>query len=203
MGWLWETEVETNDTNGSVKEIKHKVLKFSELWSNYPNKDDIDHKQDALDDYCAIKLSDTLLRAGIKMKSFKGARCWGTCTRDRKHAIRATELSNWLELIPFAGCPKPKEFTGKTYKNGISGKTGIVYFSNYWIDTGGGRTGDHIDLWDKFELAGSGTFSSIARTIAPNIVESISGNIADYFGDSGLRISSLEKSDKVLFWEIK
>jgi hypothetical protein len=72
-------------------------------------------------------------------------------------------------------------------------KKGIVYFEDYWArstDTPPNRTGDHIDLWDGNELAGSTWIGTRLRLIFPWI--------AERFGTSDLR-----KSKKVIFWEIK
>ena len=107
MGWLWETEVETNDTNGSVKEIKHKVLKFSELWSNYPSKV-IQHSgnfgkgnvSDGYSDHCAINVSEALLVSKIQIKSVpRKYKCYGNCNRENSHIVSAQNLANWLKKI--------------------------------------------------------------------------------------------------------
>lgn len=68
-----------------------------------------------------------------------------------------------------------------------------VYFEHYWQrpkEKGTTRTGNHIDLWDGNELAGSTWIGTRFRLIFPWI--------AERFGTSDLR-----KSDQVIFWEIK
>lgn len=198
MPWLWENKVETNTTPNSQKVIDLKSLTFQELWDAYPrDKDAIDHRQDNLDDYCAINLSDALLTLGIKMKSFKGVRCWGTCTKNHKHAIRAQELATWLLKKPFPNCPKVQRYTGLNFQENLKEKTGIVFFKDYWLDRGV-RTGDHIDLWNKNELANSGYVVSRARLLFPDATESVTSLLG-----SGSRITSLEKATEVLFWEIR
>lgn len=134
MGWLWEIDVETNDKVGSVKEVKGQSLDFQMLWKSYPEEKDVFHNVPNIDDYCAIKVSEAFFVSGIKMKSFKGTRCWGECKRNRKHAIRARELAAWIKRKPFAGCPDAEKLTGKNFRDSINGKTGIVYFEDYWID---------------------------------------------------------------------
>lgn len=201
MGWLWETEVETNDTNGSVKEIKHKVLKFSELWSNYPSKV-IQHSgnfgkgnvSDGYSDHCAINVSEALLVSKIQIKSVpRKYKCYGNCNRENSHIVSAQNLANWLKKIPFAGCPKPKKLTGSTFESYVSGKTGIIFFQDYWQRTNEKgterRSGDHIDLWNKNELASMGLVRTFARL-------GLGINIDGWWSD-------FTKSKEVLFWEIK
>lgn len=200
MGWLWETEVETNDTNGSVKDIKHNVLKFSTLWGNYPSYD-IKHsgsfegvqKNDGYGNHCAINVSEALLISDIQIKSVsRSQKCYGSCTKNNSHVVAAQNLANWLNKIPFAGCPKAKKLTGKTFETYISGKTGIVFFKDYWQrkgEEGEKRTGDHIDLWDNNKLASIGFIRTFARL---GLDISIDGIWSDF-----------TKSTEVLFWEIK
>ncbi|OEJ06914.1 hypothetical protein BHE89_19035 [Shigella sp. FC1967] len=52
------------------------------------------------------------------------------------HAIRAQELSHYLQNQPFAGYPKTIELTGSSYESVISSKTGIIFFQDYWLRAG-------------------------------------------------------------------
>ena len=174
-----------------------KQITFKELWDNYPDEDDVIHRnpdtgKDLLGNYCAVKVSDALLDSGVSMKSFRGARCWN-CPQKITHAIRATELANWLRKRPFPGCPKPLELTGKNFKEALDDKKGIIYFEDYWQRKGeegtDRRTGDHIDLWDDGVLAGSGHFESFFRV---TLGLSWDGWFSDH-----------ELSKVVLFWEMK
>lgn len=203
-----KTTLKTNNARSSSQTISLRVVKFDELWAAYPS-DNIRHidpktGKDVFSDHCAINVSHALLQCGIGLKTFKGTRCWHCPTPDAVtgkgiHAIRAQELSDYLVTRPFAGCPKPVVLTGENYEKNISGETGIVFFKDYWLrDNEKSPTGDHIDLWNKGKLAGSGSLLSYLRVNFPDATESISG----LFGSSS-RITSLAKSKQVLFWGIK
>ena len=62
------TVVRTNSTPGSIKVVELKVLTFQELWNNYPSGDPYDNPD--YKDQCAIRMSVTLHRVGVEMKSF-------------------------------------------------------------------------------------------------------------------------------------
>ena len=190
------TKVVTNNKKNSVHKVQLKVATFAELWSNYPeNKiehlDPKTHKE-VIDNHCAVYLSDCLIKSGISLKSFKGIRCWCCPSKENVHAIKAQQLADWLKLKPFAGCPEALQFTGKTFKKSLSGKTGIIFFQDYWQrDNEKGtkeRTGDHIDLWKDGVLAGQPWIGSFARI---TLGLAIDGVWSDY-----------TQSKKVLFWEI-
>jgi hypothetical protein len=89
---------------------------------------------------------------------------------------------------------KRKELTGATYETYVNGKTGIIYFEDYWKragETDETKSGDHIDLWNKNELASNGLIKSWVRRTFPE------------FSEDWLSMSDLKKSKKVIFWEIK
>lgn len=128
---------------------------FAVVWSNHPNvKGDgplLDKR--VYENQCAINLSAALLRSGMNMKSYTGQWSW---EKDKpRYAIRAQELANWL-TTPGAHLPaRVEKFPGKEAfgevngKTGLKGRTGIVFFQNYW---GPGAQGDHIDLWNGSRL---------------------------------------------------
>ena len=85
------------------------------------------HNAKEISDYCAIKVSISLIKSQIKLKgSFRGAFCWG-CKDGGIHAIRAQELANWLKQRPFAGCPQVEILTGKEFREKLNERTGIVF----------------------------------------------------------------------------
>lgn len=203
-----KTVAKTNAISNSQKSVPLKVITFDELWSSYPF-DKIKHldsktKEDVFDDHCAINVSEALYKCGVLMKTFKGIRCWNCptpvqATKKGIHAIRAQELSDYLATRPFAGCPNPLVLTGENFEKKVSGKTGVIFFKDYWLrGNEKNPTGDHIDLWNDGKLAGSISPISFLRLNFPDATESISG----FFGGND-RITSLFKSKQVLFWEIK
>lgn len=109
------------------------------------------------------------MKSGITLKSFEGVSCWG-CPTNEKQAIRAEELTNWLNDKPFAGCPKTEKFKRAEFRRKLGGRTGIVFFKDYWQrsgETGEIRTEDHIDLWDGRgfdKLAGHGVWPNFSQT---------------------------------------
>ena len=108
--------------------------------------------------------------------------------------LRAQELADYLKKRPFAGCPKPIEVPAANFEKMLDGKTGIIFFKDYWFRSGQTqRTGDHIDLWNENELASLGYLLTQSRlTFAEQFEVSSLVDWSDY-----------HKSTQVLFWEIK
>lgn len=171
-------------------------LSFSSLWAAYPNSDpytDPKTKEPpaGYENQCAIKVSVTLARVGVKLLGFRGAT---VVVSSDKAAIRAEELATWLKLNPIPRLPLNAEFiTSSSWQQKIKSRVGIVYFSNYWLRPEETRpSGDHIDLWNGSRLTASGvvgTLTTIAR-----------------FGlglNAGPGFSDLGKSNSIVFWEVK
>lgn len=134
-----KTVITTNSTPGSVKEVQLKAITFQGLWDNYPSGDP--YKNPEYKDQCAIRMSVTLHRVGIKMKSFSaklvrpvaGQKSIGRILLDGlPTATRADELGEWLKLRPIAGLPMPEDVTGDDWASKVKGRTGIIMFRNYW-----------------------------------------------------------------------
>lgn len=90
------------------------------------------------------------MKSDITLKSFGGG-SWWRCPTKEKYAIRAEELANWLNDKPFAGCSKTEKLKREEFRRKSGGRTGIVFFKDYWQrsgEMGEIRTGDHLDLWD-------------------------------------------------------
>lgn len=197
MGVTQKTVVKTNTKKNSVQPVTTKVVTFQEMWDNYPSKDithqDSKTKKDLYENHCAIKLSESLYKSGIELKSFNGSRCSCCPSGKNIHALVAQELADWLKKKPFPGCPEPTQCTGSNFKKTLDGKKGIAFFKDYWQrkQEFGTKlnTGDHIDLWDNGTLAADGSFISFLR-----ITLGLSWD--GWFSDHTL-------SKEVLFWEIK
>jgi hypothetical protein len=160
---------------------------FITLWNNHPTiKGDtplIDKK--TYENQCAINLSAALMRSGVSMKSYTGAWSW---EKDKpKYAIRAQELANWL-AAPASHLPtKVQKFGGKDVFGKIKGKSGIVFFQNYW---GAGNQGDHIDLWNGSRLTDWRTWARIHIRIWNFGLHSLGAG------------SDFQKSQSVWFWAV-
>jgi hypothetical protein len=201
-----KTEVRTNSTPGSVKEIPLKVITFQELWDNYPSGNPYDSP--AYRDQCAIRMSVTFHRVGIEMKSFSaklvhplsGQPSIGRIILAGKiTATRADELGEWLKLQPFAGLPKAEEITGSDWATKVKGRTGIIQFSRYWTRDGesaANASGGHIDLWNGSRLTVSGPIDSIA-TVGRML------GVNSFFPGTSFGFSDLRNSRQILFWEIR
>lgn len=204
--------VKTNTAKGSVCAIDAPAVKFIDLWSNYvtgsPYKPATNDKGD-YSNQCALRLSSTFHKVGIKMQSFSqtkvkpmpGAAVLGRVMMDgNAAAVRAYELGSWLKLQPFCGLPeKPEEITGQDWELKVKGRTGIIMFHAYWTRAGEGAaaaSGGHIDLWNGKRL----TISSFLDGVA---------TIGRYIGRQSLfpgtayGYSDLRNSKLILFWEVK
>jgi hypothetical protein len=191
--------VATNKQASSKIVVNHAAIKFQQLWDNYPSSTvkhaDKKTGDDVFSDHCAINVSQSLYDCGVLLKSFKGTKCWSCPTPDNNgkgiHALRAQELATYLAGRPFAGCPVPNKLTGATYEAAVKGKQGIIFFKDYWQRSEEkGRSGDHIDLWNKNELASVGIVQTFFRQAFPGIAENV------------FNVSDLRRASEVLFWEM-
>lgn len=145
-------------------------MTFTQLWSNYVAGNPYPDTTGEYSNQCAIRLSATLHRIGIEMKSFSqkivrpapGKATLGRILLNGKPAAtRANEMAAWLQLQPFCGLPKKAEdITGEDWETKVRGRTGIIFFGDYWRREGeaeGRGSGGHIDLWKGDKMTGFGT----------------------------------------------
>jgi len=161
--------VRTNVVKDSVCSVQVEAVKFSTLWQSYPSMvhpyvDPVTGKAPlGFENQCAIRVSLAIHGTGIELKSFRAA---SVNVKGKKAAIRAEQLAAWLKKQPFCGLPqKPENITGKGWEDKIKGRTGIIYFADYWRRDGETThaTGDHIDLWN-----GSGLTPSPTNLMCPH-----------------------------------
>ncbi len=166
-------KVQTNTTQGSVCKVEAPTIKFADLWANYvtgdPYRDPKTGKvPPGYENQCAIRVSATLHKVGIEMKSFSPANVtvkpgdhFGRILLDGKFtAVRADQLGSWLSKQPFCGLQKAEDITGKDWVSKINGRTGLIMFDGYWTRDGestASASGGHIDLWNGEKLTGFGT----------------------------------------------
>jgi hypothetical protein len=163
------------------------MLQFKTLWNNHPTiKGDAPLlNKGTYENQCAVSMHACLERSGADLKSFRGARSWEK--GKPKYALRAQELANWL-ATPFSRLPTPvQKLSGKDVFEKINGKTGIVFFENYW---GPGNQGDHIDLWNGARLTALDSWLRIHARVGGFGLHSLG------FG------SDLEKSASAWFWAV-
>lgn len=163
------------------------TLKFENLWDNYP------HNKPCSNDFqnqCAIKVGAALAKSGVDTKRLvPGKRhCWHHGVADG-HILAAEELAAGLQKVSLPGIGRTTSLTPVNYKSAIAGKTGIIFFKDYWmrsVDKEGAPTGDHIDLWNKNRITDWSSWLRIQFGVV----------IPDVWSD-------FEKAKKILFWEVK
>ncbi|SFB90798.1 type VI secretion system amidase effector protein Tae4 [Collimonas sp. OK412] len=200
-------KVPTNNTPGSVLKLQVLPITFAQLWDNYVRGNPYDDPNGEYENQCAIRMSATLHKAGIDMKSFSqnvvkpdvGKKSIGRILLDGKAtATRADELARWLSMKPFAGLPdKPQDITGNDFEEKIKGKTGIIFFGGYWTRDGEAAesaSGGHIDLWNGSRLTNNGAMGTME-----NVMRWRLGIQAPWIPV----YSDLRKAKKILFWEMK
>ena len=166
---------------------------FKSLWDNFPAHEEMKKKcfnkqkksENPFDNYCSILMSECMIKSGIKLDQCPGVKCWSHA--GNKHVIRAEDLASWLAKSPPSGFGKKEVISPSQFQKELDGRTGIVFFKDYWIrgnENFEGRSGDHIDLWSKSRITGSSMFYR---------------SVIEFLGF----VSDLNKSRKVWFWEVK
>jgi hypothetical protein len=170
------------------------MLKFNKLWEDFPESNVMkaicQNKQSSTSsrpfgNYCAILLSDTLIRSGVSTNTAKVKKCWSHT--GMKHILLAEEMANWLNTANIGGMKKVEKIRPASFQQDLAGRTGIIFFKDYWQrgnESPENRSGDHIDLWNKNEISSSGMFMR---------------SVYEFFG----AVSDLNKSKEIWFWEIK
>lgn len=169
------------------------MLDFEVLWKNYPDKNFMkarcQNKQKSssapFGNYCAIMLSEALIKTGASTVNAKVKKCWSHT--GMRHILLAEEMANWLNKSNIGGLGKVEKVDPKKFQDKLGNRTGIVFFKDYWQrgnESLNGRSGDHIDLWNKSEITSSGMFAR---------------SVYEFFG----AVSDFNDSKEVWFWEIK
>jgi len=195
--------VRTNTRKESVCSVQVAAAEFAKLWESYPSiypfvDPNTGKPPPGYENQCAIKVSVAIHGVGVEMKSFRGA---AERVNGLPAALLASQLAAWLKQQPFCGLPKtPENVTGADWQDRIGGRTGIIYFADYWARNDSERsrgkpTGDHIDLWNGARLTATGRsfFSTLGRRLG-------FGSIA---GGRSWGYSDLGRSSEILFWEIR
>ncbi len=96
-------------------------------------------------------------------------------------------MAGWLKASSFSWMGKLEKINPKSFQTDMHGRTGIIFFKDYWQrgnDSFENRSGDHIDLSNKDEITSSSMFTR---------------NILEFFG----RVSDFNQSHEIWFWEVK
>lgn len=206
-----EGNVQTNPKRGSVAACNTAgivPITFKELWSNFAGESTPPYNikgkaPKGFENQCAIRMSVTLHRVGVKMISFsqnnikpegKAPTLGRIVLSGFATATRANEMAKWLQTRPVCGIAAGVTVTGKDWQTKIKGKTGIIFFGEYWAredESTAGASGGHIDLWNGKSLT-----PSIASTLRFTLgIDSI--NLFVY------SLSDLGKAKRIIFFEVK
>ncbi len=169
------------------------MISFDTLWKNYPDKEAVKSRctnkqkdsNNPFSDYCAIMLSESFIRSGVNLSLFKGNRCWSH--QGKKHILLAEDFANGLKSNRSPGFGKLEVISPGSFQSDLSNRTGVIFFKDYWLrgnESFNQRSGDHIDLWNKDEITSSGMFIR---------------SLLEFIG----RVSDLNKSRDIWFWEVK
>jgi hypothetical protein len=166
-----------------------KSLVFKDLWNAYPS--DPPCSSDGKPNHsnqCAIRVGTALAKCGVNTSALGVAHCWHH-EHSAGHVLRAEELANALTDRNVPGVGKRQNLEAKGYASKIAGKTGIIFFKDYWMrdrDRDGVPTGDHIDLWQGRRMTSRASWLRVQLGIVmPGMWE------------------DLEKAKCVYFWEVK
>ena len=187
--------------------------RFADLWAGYPSghpsserwPDDVIERgvivarkgELKYPDQCSLKVSAALHAAGVDMRGYAGAY---TMLGGKKGALRAAELAAWLSKQAFCmGAAPELRATGADWQQKVAGKTGIIYFANYWRRAGEtAPTGDHIDLWNRDSLSPS--LESFFRFRLG--IDHIANPLERLRGRPGNWYSNLDAATEIVMWQI-
>lgn len=197
-------QVSTNPKRGSVAScgVAGVVpVTFKELWSKFEDGDppyQVNGRvPKGFENQCAIRMSKTFHNVGVKMISFsqnnikpegKAPTLGRILLNGMSTATRANELAKWLTTRPICGVGQNQVITGANWKDKIAGKTGIIFFGEYWGRDGesaDAASGGHIDLWNGSRITGIYSYFRIQWGVS-------------LFGES-----DLNKSKRIWFFEVK
>ncbi len=141
------------------------MLNFRKLWDSHPYQTSVNdpcssNGKPNYSDQCAIRIGATLAKCGVKSNALSGTRhCWFHSSSEG-HILSAEELAGALERTRLPGSQNIRKIHPDLFKKELIGKTGIIFFKDYWQRTSGNskesfrnRSGDHIDLWNGYRLA--------------------------------------------------
>ncbi|MCH7296140.1 T6SS effector amidase Tae4 family protein [Acinetobacter higginsii] len=169
--------VKTNPKRGSVAAcsmVGIVPITFKELWDNYygdktPPYNINGQTPKGFENQCAIRMSVTLHKVGVKMATFsqnntkpegKAPTLGRIVLNNKATATRANEMAVWLQTRPVCGIGPAMVITGRDWQSKIKGKTGIIFFGEYWErddESADAASGGHIDLWNKSKLTDNWT----------------------------------------------
>lgn len=96
-----------------------------------------------------------LTACGVDTTRIPGVRhCWYH-DKSAGHVLAAEELAKGLTNYTIPGLGKVRKVDPENFNEALSGRTGIIFFKDYWErgeEVFVNRSGDHIDLWSGSRL---------------------------------------------------
>ncbi|MGR5150039.1 type VI secretion system amidase effector protein Tae4 [Photobacterium alginatilyticum] len=168
------------------------MIRFKNLWEEHPTitGDKTPCSTDGkpnFSDQCAIRLGAALAASGVDTRKLvsKARHCWFHDISEG-HVLAAEELARGLARQPLKGVGKVQKIDPNNFARALSGKTGIIFFKDFWArdnELFRNRTGDHIDLWNGSRLSDWRTWFMISSVF-----------------NAG---SNYAKSKEIWFWSVK
>lgn len=141
---------------------------FKNLWENHPSisgymngKPCSKNGVPYFNNQCAIRMGHALQASGFDVSKISVRLCWHH-KKQNFHALAAEELAKGLNKAAVPGIGRVQKLEPKDFTTPIDGKTGIIFFKDYWMRSGESykqRTGDHIDLWNRNRLTNSSFYT--------------------------------------------
>lgn len=180
------------------------MLTFKHLWDNHPTVTGNDNPctkngKPNFPNQCAIRMGVALAKCGVETFRIPGTtHFWHGHDKSAGHIVRAEELAKGLDKYRIAGIQGTTKITPDKFAKALSGKTGIIFFKDYWQRTNNGkqesfrnRSGDHIDLWNGSRLTSVSSWVMIHMRLGNFGLHSISDEWSNY-----------EDSKAIWFWRV-
>ncbi len=179
------------------------MITFKKLWDTHPTITNNDNPCSTngkrnFTNQCAIRMGVCLAKNGVDTTKIPGVRhCWHH-NKSEGHIVGAEELAKGLKWYHLPGIQRVQEIAPENFEKSLRGKTGIIFFKDHWCRTINGkkelfrnRSGDHIDLWNRFRLTDWFSWVRIHMRIGNFGVHSVRNDISDY-----------EESKAIWFWGV-
>jgi len=121
------------------------MITFKRLWNNHPtimgnNNPCATNGKPNFSSQCAIRMGVALAKCGVKTARIPGVtHCWYGHDKSEGHVVRAEELANGIIKYPIAGIQKVIKVSPENFSKDLSGKTGVIFFKDYWRRTNNGK----------------------------------------------------------------
>lgn len=145
------------------------MVTFKTLWENHPTVTNnvfpcSTNGKPNFPDQCSIRLGTSLALSGADTRTLNVRHCWFH-DNSKGHILRAEELAMALTKTQLSGIGKMQKIDPPNFQCELRGRSGIIYFKDFWLRSGetlDGRSGDHIDLWDGSRLTKWQTWLTIS-----------------------------------------